>query len=386
MDEGSCLFILLLLLECAMKKFVRKITTPSNAGREKGGSSRSSCSSDISGEPSDSTPRAKPTKRKPESPSESLCPSTESVDRPMSGTRKAACKSGATLDQTSDSPSASDRDSQVVVSQMKVMLDSFQAQLRTELKSLVKDTLAGLLKKFDDLHTTVSEQRLDINRLSAENRRLKAAIEKCTEDVVISENGAKSAIAEVKQTVATFTARHPVANLTSPNPAGNAIQGTSEATLLDLVAEATDKSSRVNNIVLRGLLESPSEDLPAIISTLAPQVAPGDILSATRIGQSRSNSTGAVTLSARLVRAVLSPTTKAQLMHHKPQAKHKGENVYIQHDLTRQEQARRKELVPKFRALRSKGVKCHLPRDAITLNGKHLTSEDIARLLTSQSQ
>ena len=267
------------------------------------------------------------------------------------------------------------------------MFENFRHELRTELKTIVTDSIAETIgQRLDSLEVVVNEQRQDINRLSAENRRLKAAIEKCTEDVVISENGAKSAIAEVKQTVATFTARHPVANLTSPNPAGNAIQGTSEATLLDLVAEATDKSSRVNNIVLRGLLESPSEDLPAIISTLAPQVAPKDILSATRIGQLHSNSTGAVTTSARLVRAVLAPTTKAQLMRHKTQAKHKGENVYIQHDLTRQEQARRKELVPKFRALRSKGVKCHLPRDAITLKGKHLTSQDIACLLTTQSQ
>ena len=138
----------------------------------------------------DSTPRAKATKRKPESPNESLCPSTESVDWPVSGTRKAACKSGATLDQTSDSPSASDRESQVIVSQMNQMLDSFQAQLRTELKSPVKETLAGLLQKIDDFQTTVSEQRLDINRLSVENRRLRTAVDKGSEDVSKVENGA----------------------------------------------------------------------------------------------------------------------------------------------------------------------------------------------------
>ena len=371
-----------------MKKFARKVASPLHAGRGREGSPPSS-ESDIT---VDASPPAPGTgigqKRRAESPTESLAPSDTEVRQTgaeKSVKKQHACTaSGAAL---CVGPVNAGGDGQSITVEMRDMLENFRHELRTELKTIVTDSIAETIgQRLDSLEVVVNEQRQDINRLSAENRRLKAAIEKCAEDVVISENGAKSAIAEVKQTVATFTARHPVANLTSPNPAGNAIQGTSEATLHDLVAEATDRSSRVNNIVLRGLLESPSEDLPAIISTLAPQVAPGDILSATRIGQLHSNTTGAVTTSARLVRAVLAPTTKAQLMRHKTQAKHKGENVYIQHDLTRQEQARRKELVPKVRALRSKGVKCHLPRDAITLNGKHLTSQDIARLLTTQSQ
>ena len=318
----------------------------------------------------------------------------------MSGTRKAACKSGATLDQTSDSPSASDRDSQVVVSQMKVMLDSFQAQLRTELKSLVKDTLAGLLKKFDDLHTTVSEQRLDINRLSAENRRLRTAVDKCSDDVVRVENGAKTAIAEVKETFATITARHPVATATCQNLVDTPIQGTPEATLRDLVAEATDKCSRVHNVVVRGLTESSSENLPAIIGSLAPNIALSEIKSATRLGQqprrdtaSTANTSATASTTgqhtgvrpARLVHVVLTPQAKSQLMQHKTKATYRGEKVYIQHDLTRQEQQRRRALVPKLRALRDKGVQCHLPRDVIMHSGKPLSTEDIARMLnTSQ--
>ena len=56
------------------------------------------------------------------------------------------------------------------------------------------------------------------------------------------------------------------------------------------------------------------------------------------------------------------------LLRNKTSAQYKGDNVYIQHDLTRQEQRRRKDLVPKFRALRDKGVRCHLPRDKIINN------------------
>ena len=160
-----------------------------------------------------------PSKRKPERPSESLCPRSESVDLPVSGTRKAACKSGATLDLTSDSLSASASESQVVLRQMKRMLDSFQAQLRIELKSLVTEPLAGLVQICDDLQTTVSEQRFDINRLSAENRRLRTAVDKYSEPISKVENGAKTTIAEVKGKFAAITARHPVATATCEDPA-----------------------------------------------------------------------------------------------------------------------------------------------------------------------
>ena len=140
--------------------------------------------------------------------------------------------------------------------------------------------------------------------------------------------------------------------------------------------------------------ELPSENLSAIIGTLAPQLAPEDIKSAARLGPSHSSrprdetsgSLAGAKPAPRLVRVVLSPQGKNLLLRNKTSAQYKGDNVYIQHDLTRQEQRRRKDLVPKFRALRDKGVRCHLPRDKIINNGAPLSSDDITRLLNTVTQ
>ena len=374
-----------------MKKFVRKITTPSNAGREKGGSSRSSCSSDVSGEPSPPAPGAH--KRRAESPTESLAPSE--IDNP-SQSRRAGAEKTARKPLTSLTP---DRQAQCAgvsegpgdsdaVRQIKGLFETFQGQFRSEFKNIIEETLGPRL---DSLEKRLDEQRQDINRLSAENRRLKAAVEKCNDDVGKADNGAKSAIVEMKKTFADITARHPAA---SPNSAATSKYGLSEDTLRDLVAEASEQQNRVNNVILRGVQELPSENLSAIIGTLAPQLAPEDIKSAARLGPSHSSRPRDETSSSRagakpaprLVRVVLSPQGKNLLLRNKTSAQYKGDNVYIQHDLTRQEQRRRKDLVPKFRALRDKGVRCHLPRDKIINNGAPLSSDDITRLLNTVTQ
>ena len=68
----------------------------------------------------------------------------------------------------------------------------------------------------------------------------------------------------------------------------------------------------------------------------------------------------------------------------KTRAKHHDVNVYVSHDLTRGEQERRRALVPQYKALRSKGIICHLPKDTITQNGKSLTPSEVEGLLKDQ--
>ena len=172
-------------------------------------------------------------KRRAESPTESLAPSDTEVRQ--TGAEKSVKKQHACTAPSAAlcvGPVNAGGDGQSITVEMRDMFENFRHELRTELKTIVTDSIAETIgQRLDSLEVVVNEQRQDINRLSAENRRLKAAIEKCTEDVVISENGAKSPIAEVKQTVATressifddslvatFTARHPVANLILANP------------------------------------------------------------------------------------------------------------------------------------------------------------------------
>ena len=135
-----------------MKKFVRKITTPSNAGREKGGSSRSSCSSDVSGEPSPPAPGAH--KRRAESPTESLAPSE--IDYP-SQSRRAGAEKTARKPQSSLTP---DRQAQCAgvsegpgdsdaVRQIKGLFETFQGQFRSEFKNIIEETLGPRLDSLE---------------------------------------------------------------------------------------------------------------------------------------------------------------------------------------------------------------------------------------------
>ena len=82
----------------------------------------------------------------------------------------------------------------------------------------------------------------------------------------------------------------------------------------------------------------------------------------------------------RPVRAVLTASGKSHLMRNKTCAKITGQLVYVNHDLTRQQQQRRRPLVAKFKALRAKGPP-PLPKDVIVMNGKPLTDADIEDML-----
>ena len=230
----------------------------------------------------------------------------------------------------------------------------------------------------------IAEHAIELNRLNAETRKLKGLVERQVQNVSKIDDGARSAITELEKKLDDVTSRQPDATTDTQQQqmAGTAKIGTANVSLIrDLVEEASEQRRRADNVILRGITENTGEDLKRTVAHLVPDLdtsAASDILSAERITPRRQ------TEQSRLVRATLTSHGKAKLMRNKTRAKHHDVNVYVSHDLTRGEQERRRALVPQYKALRSKGIICHLPKDTITQNGKSLTPSEVEGLLKDQ--
>jgi len=126
----------------------------------------------------------------------------------------------------------------------------------------------------------------------------------------------------------------------------------------------------------------PDAPLLAAVASLVPNMESTMIVSATRLeprvrdGEDRRPQKGPL-----LIRAVLTDAGKRHIMMNKKKAKYKNKPVFVQHDLTKAEQTRRKAVVPQYKALRLKGIPCGLPRDTIILDRKSLTQDAISQLL-----
>ena len=98
-----------------------------------------------------------------------------------------------------------------------------------------------------------------------------------------------------------------------------------------------------------------------------------DILEVHRLGQSRPDSDV-----PRLVRAKLTSAGKTRMFDSRKSLKLDDRAVYVNHDLSPVERARRKKCVPVFKKLRASGVRCTLPRDVILKDGKPMGESEIA--------
>ena len=67
-------------------------------------------------------------------------------------------------------------------------------------------------------------------------------------------------------------------------------------------------------------------------------------------------------------------------MNGKRAAKYGARDVSINHDLTSQEQATRRELIPQFKALGEKNFPCTLPQDVILSKSRPMSTDEIAHM------
>ena len=134
----------------------------------------------------------------------------------------------------------------------------------------------------------------------------------------------------------------------------------------EMVREESEQRERADCVILSGLTETSEEDLRRLVISLNTKLQDRDVVDVYRLGKQPSKGPK----KPRLVRARLSAAGKRILLQSRTSLSVDGCPVYVNHDLTRTEQQRRKAALPSYKQLRAKGVLCSLPRDRIMLKGK----------------
>ena len=165
---------------------------------------------------------------------------------------------------------------------------------------------------------------------------------------------------------------------------------------------AFGNSSLLSNIILRGTPEEDQEDLPAPCTRIL-GLTSSEQISINRVGGTRPRSNvskpdttphtasgnvprpvpSAARTSPRPIRVrMLFHTVKSDVYRRRFNMKHGDAAVYISHDLTRSQQARRSKAVPLYKRLMQKSVLWYLPYDTIlNQEGEPITTDKITVLL-----
>ena len=162
--------------------------------------------------------------------------------------------------------------------------------------------------------------------------------------------------------------------------------------LRDRVSElesAVASSNLDANLVLSGIVEDAQavENTKAVVlhtckEVLGVDVEEDNILEVARLGRTTRESTK---FSPRpILVKTRSKHIKTKIMAARKNGKLKNTRIFLNDDLTREEQQRRKQMVPIFRDLRSKGVRCHFERSCLVVGGKRYF--DLAKARTLQTE
>ena len=149
------------------------------------------------------------------------------------------------------------------------------------------------------------------------------------------------------------------------------------AEILSILGEERDKQERASNFVLHGLAEGAGATDREEVLKLFPHLA-----EATEI--------------FRLGREAPSPTSKPRPLLVKTTRPYKSEafraknrlrekSLFLNHDLTRDQQRRRRDVVATYKELRRRSVRCSLPYDLILIDGRPITDEDVAKYLSDSN-
>eukprot|EP00117_Sycon_ciliatum_P005485 scpid83953/ scgid9417/ len=227
----------------AVQNLVRKMTSQSHAGR---GGNESPFGSGSRSSDSDAAPKERrSTKRQAESPAESLRATDDdpvlAVPRPP-GADKTPC----VLLTTSDSTPAGSG-----LSEFSRMLKEFKRELRDDLRRVAEDIVEPLKVRVCAVELRHDQQREELSRLTAENRKLRVLVDKCAESVNDVENVAKSTISNMEKKVANINSSQAGATTNPPCTAAPALNDL-HIKVSDLIEEATESRLRSNNVILRG--------------------------------------------------------------------------------------------------------------------------------------
>eukprot|EP00117_Sycon_ciliatum_P000128 scpid104768/ scgid6318/ len=84
---------------------------------------------------------------------------------------------------------------------------------------------------------------------------------------------------------------------------------------------------------------------------------------------------------SRLVHVSTNKATKATIMDGRFGLKFDDTPVYVNHDLTPNQQKDRRQAIPIYKQLRAKGIKCYLPYAKIVVDGTPISYDSAHKLL-----
>jgi len=365
--------VLKIAMSKTVKKFVGRVMGSSHAGR--GGDSPNTGSASSGSDISITSVRTIGAKVKASTPAESLLSLSE--DDRLPGAGKAVCQRPTADNVGLPVPNISASDDVPVTASAGDLVSLFanlKSELRQEIESANEKLIQRILAPFDarlrDAEDKLAHLSSSHKTLSSKVSALQAELDKCKSN---GGDASKSAISSLEKRLQNVEEKG--ANL-SESP----INSPERTHLADLVREEAEKRNRVHNVVLRGVEEAADEYLPAIISSFASDVSVSDVRAASRITPRAKNSETSTSY-PRLIRATLTTEGKQALLKHRFSAQYNGKPIYIMHDLTRQEQKRRKAVLPTYQKLRAANVECSLPKDRIIKDRKPMTDDEIATLL-----
>ena len=245
----------------------------------------------------------------------------------------------------------------------------------------MRSTLNEILREQKDMSMRVNsifqEISLKLESVMAENRSLR---EKLTKFEVRVE--------EMERTFRTRDddpAYRTRSAVQSNAPRGNAWQtaGSHSATqLAEVIAEEVERVKRSENLILRGIPEADNEDSVALSSRCEQllQISADQILSAERIGSASK----AVQGKARPVRLRMkSHEAKLSVYRKRLDLKLNDQDVYVNNDLTKQQQIARRQALPRYKELRQKEIRCSLPYgEILNPDGTPYSATEIDELAT----
>ena len=241
-------------------------------------------------------------------------------------------------------------------------------EFRTCMSELLDERLANLVTQVADLTTEVTALKARLGDLEREKTDLAATVRFLTDD---ASN--------------TAVQGGPVgAPLTSDAANAGPVVQLEPYNLSDIIAEEVERSNRTTSVIVRGLPASWNETLSLHCSTLF-KCSTSDLLEVERLRpratEHETPAPGPAPVRVRFGNKRL----KASAYKDRLGLKVNGHDVYVNTDLTRQQQTKRKAVLPKYKQLRAKKVKCSLPYDVILDDkGTPLSDNAIQGLLSAQ--
>lgn len=272
-------------------------------------------------------------------------------------------------------------------------------------------TVDSLKQRIESISKDVQTQRAQINNNTASHRRVQGTLQDLGDGVRFLSAEYDSRKAEVKALEARLTQqqeeirqklkslvdaelsqiRDQVGSISAGSTSGARMQRTDdrvrdfhagtelESRTQDLAREEAEICMRSRNVILYGIPEDDEDTVSKTVRKLLPECKRADIA---RIGRQSTSATS--NTRPRPIRVSgLTQEKKASILARRKGLKIGETEVYVGHDLTRLQQKRRKIVVPTYKALLKKGIKCSLPYDQIIKDRKVLSDDEVGKLLSA---